>query len=119
MFVEIIMKELGLVLSQRQFKDIMRLADNFDRMKSNSQFRKYKPFVPLKENRKAWYVEMNCTQFERFLNLHFLQFCRIALSVLNCSSQRSSKDHLLLIQCYFKNKRILFNSGGITRYNRY
>ena len=73
MFVEIIMKELGLVLSQRQFKDIMRLADNFDRMKTNSQFRKYKPFVPLKENRKAWYVE-----------------CNLYLSVLDCFSWCSS-----------------------------
>ena len=28
----------------------------------------------------------------------------IALSVLNCSSWRSSKDHLLLIQCYCRRK---------------
>ena len=28
----------------------------------------------------------------------------IALSVLNCSSQRSSKDHLLLVQCYYRRK---------------
>ena len=50
------MKELGLVLSRHQFKDVMRLVDNFDRMKTNSQFRKYKPFVPLKEDKKAWYA---------------------------------------------------------------
>jgi hypothetical protein len=28
----------------------------------------------------------------------------IALSVLNCSPWRSSKDHLLLIQCYYRRK---------------
>ncbi|CAB3980345.1 Hypothetical predicted protein [Paramuricea clavata] len=54
-FVEIIMKELGLVLSRHQFKDIMRLADNFDRMQTNSQFRKYKPFVCVAGNGRAWW----------------------------------------------------------------
>ena len=37
---------------------------------------------------------------------HFLKLYLywIALSVLNCSSQRSSKDHFLLIQCYYRRK---------------
>lgn len=68
-FVEIIMKELGLVLSRHQFKDLMRLADNFDRMKTNSRFRKYKPFVPLKESRKAWYGSVFWTKFVLNLTL--------------------------------------------------
>lgn len=54
-FVEIIMNEFGLVLTRLQFKDIMRLVDNFDRMTTNSVYRKYKPFTPLKENRRAWW----------------------------------------------------------------
>ena len=52
------MEELGLVLSRHQFKDVVRLADNFDRMKTNDQYRKYKPFVPLSGNSKAWYAGM-------------------------------------------------------------
>ena len=71
------MKELGLVLSRYQFKDIMRLADNFDRMKTNSQYRKYKPFVPLKEDTKAWYAEIPlysicslCIMVEDFTSVH-------------------------------------------------
>ena len=53
--------------------------------------------------------------FDRFLEVCrvFVSSCSelnlywIALSVLNCSSQRSSKDHLLLIRCYYRKKRKL------------
>ena len=49
------MKDFNLILSRHQFKDIMRLVDNFDRMKTNSAYRKFKPFTPLKEDPKIWY----------------------------------------------------------------
>ena len=46
-----------------------------------------------------------------FLHDHFYLFW-IALSVLDCSYFRSSKDHLLLILCYYKRKlEICFNQN--------
>ena len=42
--------------------------------------------------------------YRRKSKLNQLYLYSTALSVLNCSSWRSSKNHLLLIQCYYRRK---------------
>jgi len=39
---------------RQQYHDVMKLLDSFDRMATNSLFRKYKPNSPLHGHAKLW-----------------------------------------------------------------
>ena len=53
-FLSLVLQEISLVLRRQQYHDMMELLESFDRMATNSMFRKYKPNVPLHGHAAQW-----------------------------------------------------------------
>ncbi|XP_068741113.1 intermembrane lipid transfer protein VPS13A-like [Montipora capricornis] len=54
-FLSLVLQEISLVLMRQQYHDVMKLLESFDRMATNSLFRKYKPNSPLHGHAKEWW----------------------------------------------------------------
>ncbi|CAH3166779.1 unnamed protein product [Porites lobata] len=54
-FLSLVLQEIQLVLLRQQYHDVMELLESFDRMATNSRFRKYKPNDPLHGHAKQWW----------------------------------------------------------------
>ena len=53
-FLSLVLEEISLVLMRQQYHDMIELLESFDRMTTNSVFRKYKPNVPLHGHAAQW-----------------------------------------------------------------
>ena len=53
-FLSLVLEEISLVLMRQQYHDMIELLESFDRMTTNSVFRKYKPNVPLHGHAVQW-----------------------------------------------------------------
>lgn len=53
-FLSLVLQEISLVLMRQQYHDVMELLESFDRMTTNSTFRKYKPNNPLHGHANQW-----------------------------------------------------------------
>ncbi|XP_066022145.1 intermembrane lipid transfer protein VPS13A-like [Pocillopora verrucosa] len=54
-FLSLVLEEISLVLMRQQYHDMIELLESFDRMTTNSVFRKYKPNVPLHGHAAQWW----------------------------------------------------------------
>ncbi|KAL9987727.1 hypothetical protein ACROYT_G002078, partial [Oculina patagonica] len=54
-FLSLVLQEISLVLMRQQYHDVMKLLESFERMATNSMFRKYKPNVPLHGHATQWW----------------------------------------------------------------
>ncbi|XP_070537095.1 intermembrane lipid transfer protein VPS13A-like isoform X2 [Ptychodera flava] len=64
-FVNVVLEEIGVSLSKKQFRDLMELLESFERMVRNEPYRKYRPNVPAKGNAKQWWhYAQNCVLHE-------------------------------------------------------
>ncbi|XP_022794312.1 vacuolar protein sorting-associated protein 13A-like [Stylophora pistillata] len=54
-FLSLVLEEISLVLMRKQYHDMIELLESFDRMTTNSVYRKYKPNVPLLGHAAQWW----------------------------------------------------------------
>lgn len=66
-FFSLVLQEISLVLMRQQYHDVMKLLDSFDRMATNSLFRKYKPNSPLHGHAKLWWKYAITSIFEEYV----------------------------------------------------
>ncbi len=53
--VRLVLNQIAVSLDQQQYHDVMGLVESLDRMAINRKYLKYRPEVPLRENRGAWW----------------------------------------------------------------
>ncbi|XP_065656239.1 intermembrane lipid transfer protein VPS13A isoform X1 [Hydra vulgaris] len=70
-FFSLIMEELGIVLFRSQYHGLMKLLESFERMNRNIPFRKYRPFISLKENVRAWWIYCITSVLKEDVNRRF------------------------------------------------
>ena len=67
------LEEIGLRLLQEQYHGAMELVDSMDRMVLNAPFRKFRPAVALKADKRAWWVGVSSQRCLLFcFNFHLL-----------------------------------------------
>ncbi|XP_071787909.1 intermembrane lipid transfer protein VPS13A-like isoform X9 [Asterias amurensis] len=54
-WLNLVIDSIGLAVRQKQFRDVMKMLDSFERMSRNEPFRKYRPTCPTKGNAKIWW----------------------------------------------------------------
>ncbi|XP_071825694.1 intermembrane lipid transfer protein VPS13A-like isoform X3 [Apostichopus japonicus] len=54
-WLNLVVNSIAVALQRKQYRDVMKLLQNFEMMARNDPFRKYKPDCPLKGNAKKWW----------------------------------------------------------------
>ncbi|XP_077862759.1 intermembrane lipid transfer protein VPS13A-like [Saccoglossus kowalevskii] len=54
-YFNLILEEIAVSFSKKQFRDTMEMLESFERMSRNEPYRKYRPSVPLKGHAKEWW----------------------------------------------------------------